>query len=68
MTQRDGMGREVGGGFWIGNTCTPVVDACLPIFSKLIDHQIPDLWLRDHSFREFFIGGDSVRKEDAGSP
>ena len=28
MTQRDGMGREVGGGFRIGNMCTPVVDAC----------------------------------------
>ena len=24
MTQRDGMGREVGGGYWTGNTCTPV--------------------------------------------
>ena len=23
MTQRDGMDREVGGGFRIGNTCTP---------------------------------------------
>ena len=23
MTQRDGMGREVGEGFRIGNTCTP---------------------------------------------
>ena len=28
MTQRDDMGREVGGGFRIGNTCTPVADAC----------------------------------------
>ena len=28
MTQRDGMGREVGGGFWIGNTCIPVADSC----------------------------------------
>ena len=28
MTQRDGMGREVGGGFKMGNTCTPVVDSC----------------------------------------
>ena len=28
MTQRDDMGREVGGGFRIGNTCTPVVDSC----------------------------------------
>ena len=27
MTQRDGMGREVGGGFRIGNTCTPVADS-----------------------------------------
>ena len=24
MTQRDGMGREVGGGFRMGNTCTPM--------------------------------------------
>ena len=28
MTQRDGMGREVGVGFGIGNTCTPVADSC----------------------------------------
>ena len=28
MTQRDGTGREVGGGFRIGNTCTPVADSC----------------------------------------
>ena len=28
MTQRDGMGRKVGGGFWIGNTCTPMSDSC----------------------------------------
>ena len=28
MTQRDGMGREVRGGFRIGNTCTPVPDSC----------------------------------------
>ena len=27
MTQRDGTGREVGGGFRIGNTCTPMVDS-----------------------------------------
>ena len=26
MTQRDGMGREEGGGFRMGNTCTPVAD------------------------------------------
>ena len=28
MTKRDGMGREVGGGFSMGNTCTPMVDSC----------------------------------------
>ena len=28
MTQRDVMGREVGGGFMFGNACTPVVDVC----------------------------------------
>ena len=27
-TQRDGMGREVGGGFRMGNMCTPVADSC----------------------------------------
>ena len=26
--QRDGMGREVGRVFRMGNTCTPVVDSC----------------------------------------
>ena len=28
MTQRDGMEREVQGGFRIGNSGTPVVDSC----------------------------------------
>ena len=28
MTQRDGTGKEVGGRFRMGNTCTPMVDAC----------------------------------------
>ena len=28
MTQRDGMEREVGGGFGMGNACIPVVDSC----------------------------------------
>ena len=27
MTQRDDMGREVGGGFRIGKSCTPVADS-----------------------------------------
>ena len=28
MTQRDGMGREVGGGFRMGNSCTPMAYSC----------------------------------------
>ena len=28
MIQMDGMGREVGGGFRMGSTCTPVEDSC----------------------------------------
>ena len=28
LDSRDGMWREVGGGFRMGNTCTPLVDAC----------------------------------------
>ena len=28
MIQRDGIGWEVGGGFRIGSSCTPVVDSC----------------------------------------
>ena len=28
MTWSDGTGREVGAGFRMGNTCTPVVDSC----------------------------------------
>ena len=28
MTQRDGMGKEVGGGFRMGNMCTPMLDSC----------------------------------------
>ena len=28
ISKRDGMGREVGGGFRMGNTCTPMADSC----------------------------------------
>ena len=28
MTQRDGMEREVGRGFRMGNTCKPMADSC----------------------------------------
>ena len=28
VTQRDGMGRDVGGGFRMGNMCMPMADSC----------------------------------------
>ena len=28
MTLKDGMGREVGGGFRMGDTCTSMADSC----------------------------------------
>ena len=28
ITQRDGMGKKVKGGFRMGNTCTPVAHSC----------------------------------------
>ena len=37
MTQRDGMGREEGGGFRMGNTCIPVVDS-FRYLGKLIQY------------------------------
>ena len=45
MIQRDSMGRDVGGGFRMGNTCTPMVDSsqCMakPIqYCKLISLQL----------------------------
>ena len=34
MIQRDDMGWEVGGGFRIGNSCTPVADSCMAMYGK----------------------------------
>ena len=28
LTLSDGLGRVVGGGFWMGNTCMPMADSC----------------------------------------
>ena len=36
-TQRDGMGREKGGGFRMGNTCIPVADS-FRYLTKLIQY------------------------------
>ena len=48
MTLRDGMGREVGGGFRMGSTCTPMTDSCQcmekPLqYCKVISLQLKDI-------------------------
>ena len=45
MTQRDGMGRDLGGGFRMENTCTPLADSCQcrakpPQYCKVISLQL----------------------------
>ena len=61
MTPRDGMGREVGGGFRMGNTCTPMDDLwqCMakPLqYFKVISLQLnqlkiyKNLWLIQHGW------------------
>ena len=50
MTQRDGMGRAVGGGFRMENTCTPVADSCQcmakPIQYCKVKKKENDLWYK----------------------
>jgi len=36
-TQRDGMGREEGGGFRMGNTCIPVADSFHIVHILILD-------------------------------
>ena len=38
MTQRDGMGREVGGGLRMGNICILMVDSCQCMAKKKKNH------------------------------
>ena len=46
MTQRDGMGSEVGGGFRMGNTCTPVVDSCQCMAKPIQYYKVISLQLK----------------------
>ena len=54
MTQRDGMGRELEGGFRMGDTCTPVADPCQcmakPLqYCKIISLQINLYFKKRHT-------------------
>ena len=64
MAQRDGMGREVGEGFTMGNTFAPVVDSCWcmakPIqYCKVISLQLNKLKKKKnlHGTKDFSLCG-----------
>ena len=56
MTQRDGMGREVGDGFRMGNTCTPMADACWCMAKQWV-------FLIQHKFCPVFSTSPTIGKE-----
>ena len=68
MTQRDDMGREVGGGFRIGNSCTPVADSC-QCMAKPIQHcKVKQSKIKKERKKESIImnkasGGDGIPTE-----
>ena len=60
MTQRDRTRREVGGGFRMGNTCTPVVDSCQCMakprqYCKVINLQIKENGNLDYGCEDIFL-------------
>ena len=46
MTQRDGMGRDVGGEFKMGKTCTPMANSCQCIAKPLQSCEVINLQLK----------------------
>ena len=47
MTLRDGVEREVGGGFRMGNTCTPMADSCQCMAKPLQYYKVISLQLNN---------------------
>ena len=63
MTLRDGMGREVGEGFRMGNTCTPMADSC-NVWQKPLQYcKVISLQLSNQSW--VFMGRTDTK---AGTP
>ena len=52
MTLRDGMEREVGGGFRMGDTCTPVGDSCQCVAKTLQYYKVISLQLNKYILKE----------------
>ena len=63
MTQRNGMGRDVGEGFRMGNTCTPMADSC-NVWQKPLQYcKVISLQLSNQSW--VFMGRTDTK---AGTP
>ena len=71
MTKRDGMGREVGGGFKMGNMCTPVMDSCWymakPVqYCKVISLQLNKFILKNkimHYLKLLFVCSKCIQQK-----
>ena len=66
MTQRGGMGREVGGGFRMGNTCTPVADSCQCMAKPLQCCKVISLQLKKKEYRSGLPFPPSENLPDSG--
>ena len=55
MTLRDGMGREVGEGFRMGDTCTHVADSCQCMAKVTIIEGAESRWRRNRTGDHFLF-------------
>ena len=53
------MGREVGGGFRMGNTCTPMADSCQCMAKPLQYYKVISLQLK---LNKFILKNSTVKK------
>ena len=64
MTQRAGMGREVGGGFRMGNTCTSMVGSCQCMAKPIQYCKVINLQLKETVIFKIIIKNDHHNKSN----
>ena len=62
MTQRDGMGREVGGRFRMGNTCTPMADSYECIAKPTTIRKVISLQLKKRTEKKKKMVGRKIKE------